>query len=117
MIRQLNSHIQNNYLIRGVDSKQLGGGTQEEFKDLLRQQSEALNEKINNGEEEPSFRVGISILAEREWNKRVKNVDHVIGAIRAREKEEEKQKRKAAVEQRSLIKKQMEIAYAARKII
>ena len=117
MIRQLNSHIQNNYLIRGVNSKQLGGGKQEEFKDLLRQQSEQLNEKINSGEEESSFRIGISMLAEREWNKRVKNVDNVIGAIKSRQKEEEKQRQKAAVEQRNLIKKQMEIAYAARKII
>ena len=116
MIRQLNSHIQNNYLIRGVKNKQLGGGNQEEFKNLLRQQNEQLNEKVSRDEEESSFRIGINMLVEREWNKRVKEGDNFI-AIKASQKEEENQRQKAVAEQTNLIKKQMEMVYAARKII
>ena len=64
----------------------------EQLRSLLEEQYVQLEERIKNGEEEPSIQIGAKSMTKKEWEGLMNKVDCAIKEIKEQNKQEEKRK-------------------------
>ncbi len=88
----------------------------EQLRSLLEEQYVQLEERIKNGEEEPSIQIGAKSMTKKEWEGLMNKVDCAIKEIKEQNKQEEKRKLDKKEKDRQQEKNRLETMFEEEKL-